>query len=166
MGAPDSLVRHRTTTLHCPVRATSAQPLRFRAGRLLEPLSSCCTRQSGAALDSPMPSDFAALTSAAVLLLTVAFAEPTVGLGSRCSAGSPDSPMAQQTVRRIIAEHVSKFPRVASLELYGPGAPNIVRWHTEQSGAPFFSTLKVLLRSLIESLTDFFSWFVLNLMHL
>jgi hypothetical protein len=31
MGAPDSPVRHRTSTVHCPVRATSAQPLGFRA---------------------------------------------------------------------------------------------------------------------------------------
>jgi hypothetical protein len=48
MGARDSPVRHRTVTVHCPVRATSAQPLGFGAGRPLEPLSSCCTGQSGA----------------------------------------------------------------------------------------------------------------------
>jgi hypothetical protein len=48
MGAPDSPVRHRTTTVHCPVCATSAQPLGFGAGRPLEPLSYCCTGQSGA----------------------------------------------------------------------------------------------------------------------
>jgi hypothetical protein len=35
-------------TVHCLVRATSAQPLGFRAGRPLEPLSSCCIGQSGA----------------------------------------------------------------------------------------------------------------------
>jgi hypothetical protein len=63
MGAPDSPVRHRTATVHCPVRATSTQPLGFRAGRPLEPLSSCCTGQSGATPDSPVPSDFCALTS-------------------------------------------------------------------------------------------------------
>jgi hypothetical protein len=30
---------------------------------------------------------------------------------------------------------------VASLELYGPGAPDTVRWHTGQSGAPDQGTL-------------------------
>jgi hypothetical protein len=46
MGAPDSPLRHRITTVHCPVCATSAQLLGFGAGRPLEPLSSCCTGQS------------------------------------------------------------------------------------------------------------------------
>jgi hypothetical protein len=31
---------------------------------------------------------------------------------------------------------------VASLELYGPGAPDTVRWHTGQSGALDQSTLR------------------------
>jgi hypothetical protein len=53
--------------VHCPVRATSAQPLGFGAGQPLEPLSSCCTRQSSATPDSPVPSDFCALTSDVVL---------------------------------------------------------------------------------------------------
>ena len=63
MDAPDSLVRHRTVIVHCPVRATPAQPLGFGAGRPLEPLSSCCIGQSGATPDSLVPSDFCALTS-------------------------------------------------------------------------------------------------------
>jgi hypothetical protein len=63
MGTPDSPVRHRTVIVHYLVHATSAQPLGFGAGRPLEPLSSCCTGQSGATLDNPVPSDFCALTS-------------------------------------------------------------------------------------------------------
>jgi hypothetical protein len=51
MGTPDSPVAHRTTTVHCPVCATSARMLGFGASRLLEPLSYSCTRQSGATLD-------------------------------------------------------------------------------------------------------------------
>jgi hypothetical protein len=54
----------------------------------------------------------------------------------------------------------SRNPRVACLEVYGPCALRIV------SGAPQISTLNVLLQFLIESLTEFLSWFVLNLMHL
>jgi hypothetical protein len=38
--------------------------------------------------------------------------------------------------------------------------------HRIVSGAPQISTLYVLLQFLIESLTEFLSWFVLNLMHL
>jgi hypothetical protein len=46
-----------------------------------------------------VPFDFAALTSVAVLLITVAFAESIVGAESRFSAGSPNSPVAHRTVR-------------------------------------------------------------------
>jgi hypothetical protein len=46
MGAPDSPVRHRTGTVPCPVRCHVTQQLGFRAGRPLEALSSCGTRQS------------------------------------------------------------------------------------------------------------------------
>jgi hypothetical protein len=34
---------------------------------------------------------------------------------------------------------------VKSLDLYGPGAPDTVRWHTGQSGAPDQGTLWFLL---------------------
>jgi hypothetical protein len=34
---------------------------------------------------------------------------------------------------------------VKSLDLYGPGAPDTVHWHTGQSGAPDQSTLGFLL---------------------
>jgi hypothetical protein len=67
MGAPDSSVRHRTVTMHCPVRATSAQPLGFGAVDRWRRLWSCCTEQSGATPDSPVPSDFYALTSVTAL---------------------------------------------------------------------------------------------------
>jgi hypothetical protein len=67
MGAPDSPVRHQTCTVPCPVRCHVIQPLGFEAGRPLEALSSSGTGQSGATPDSPVPSDFAALTSAMVL---------------------------------------------------------------------------------------------------
>jgi hypothetical protein len=72
---------------------------------------------------------------------------------SRCSAGSPDSSVAHRTVRRIIAECAFIFRRVAGWHLYDPGAPDIVRWHTRQSGAPFFSTLKSFCSFGIVSLT-------------
>jgi hypothetical protein len=74
--------------MHCPVCATSAQPLGFEAGRSLELLSSSRTGQSGALL-----------TSDVVLFIIVHLAESTVGAESRCFGGSPDSPVAHRTVR-------------------------------------------------------------------
>jgi hypothetical protein len=58
MGAPDRLVAHRTVTVHCPVRATSARLLGFGAIDCWSRLSFCCTGQSGATPDSPVTSDF------------------------------------------------------------------------------------------------------------
>jgi hypothetical protein len=47
--------------------------------------------------------------------------ELTIALGSRCTAGTPDSPVAHRIVRWIIAERLSKFSKVASLKEYDPG---------------------------------------------
>jgi hypothetical protein len=52
MGAPDSPVRHWTSTVPCLVRCHVTQPLGFGAGRLLEALSSCGTGQSDVPLTS------------------------------------------------------------------------------------------------------------------
>jgi hypothetical protein len=100
MGAPDSLVRHRTVTIHCPVRATSAQPLWFGAVDRWRCLSSSCTGQSDATPDSLVPSDFCALTSAAVLFITLALhSRPLAHRESLLrwltgqSGGTPDSPV-------------------------------------------------------------------------
>jgi hypothetical protein len=67
-------VAHRTLTVHCPVRAMSARPLGFEAIDRWSPLSFCCTGQSGATPDSPMTSNFYALTSARHCLLLYTFA--------------------------------------------------------------------------------------------
>jgi hypothetical protein len=99
MGAPDSPVRHRTDTVRCPVRRHVTQPLGFRAESTVGALSSCGTGQSGATPDSPVPSNFAALTSAAHCAALFPLSESTVARGSRCSAGTPDSSVAHRTVR-------------------------------------------------------------------
>jgi hypothetical protein len=39
-----------------------------------------------------------------------------------------------------------RFPESGWLALYGPGAPDTVRWHTGQSGASDYNTLSSLLR--------------------
>jgi hypothetical protein len=68
--------------------------------------------------------------------------QSTVALVAVAPLGAPDSPVAHRTVWWIIAERVLRNPKVTSLELYGPGAPDTVRWHTEQSGAPDQGTLQ------------------------
>jgi hypothetical protein len=65
MGALDSPVHHRTGTVRCPVRRHVTQLLGFGAKSTVGALSACGTGQSGATPDSPVPSDFAALTSTA-----------------------------------------------------------------------------------------------------
>jgi hypothetical protein len=71
--------------------------------------------------------------------------QSTVAPKNRCSAGAPDSPVTHRTVGLIIAEWRWRNPKVKSLYLYGPGAPDTVRWHTGQSGAPDQGTLQCLL---------------------
>jgi hypothetical protein len=72
MGVLDSPVRHRTVIVHCPMCSTSACPLGFGAVDRWNVLSSCCTGQSGATSNSPVTSDFCALTSATTLFTTIA----------------------------------------------------------------------------------------------
>jgi hypothetical protein len=100
MGAPDSPVRHRTITVHCPVCTTSAQPLGFGAVDRWRRLSSSCIGQSGATLESLVPSDFCALTFArhCSSLFTLhsrplARREPLLHWLIGQSGGTPDSPM-------------------------------------------------------------------------
>jgi hypothetical protein len=63
----DSPVRHQTCTVRYPVRRHVTQSLGFGARSTVGALSSCGTGQSGATPDSVVPSDFATLTSTAVL---------------------------------------------------------------------------------------------------
>jgi hypothetical protein len=48
---------------------------------------------------------------------------------SRCSAGTPDSPMNYSEV-------TSHFPEGSEFSVEFPRVPDNVRWHTGQSGAP------------------------------
>jgi hypothetical protein len=95
MGAMDNPVCHRTDTVQCPVHRHVTQPLGFGAKSTIGALSSCGTGQSGATPDSPMPSDFAALSS--FVALFTCQSRPLARV-SRYSAGAPDSPVAQRTV--------------------------------------------------------------------
>jgi hypothetical protein len=47
-----------------------------------------------------------------------------------------------------------------------PGAPDTVRWHTGQSGAPDQGSLRLSLALLIEPISWSFYWLSVNLWHL
>jgi hypothetical protein len=99
MGAPDSPVHHRTTTMHCSVRAMSTQPLGFWAVDHWRRLSSSCIGQSGATPDNPVPSDFCRGT-----VHHCSSDETTVG------AQGAVAPLANRTVRWIIVERAWQKP--------------------------------------------------------
>jgi hypothetical protein len=87
-------------------------------------------------------------------------------LCSRCSAGTPDSPVLHRIVRWIIVEWHFQKPEGGEFELIHPGAPDTVRWHTRLSGAPDQGSLRFLLLLYFWTLSWDFYWFVLNLWHL
>jgi hypothetical protein len=128
--------------VHCPVRATSAQPLGFGARRLLEPLSSCCTRQSGAIPDSPVPSDFCS------------------GIVAHCSFCRVDRWRRESLLHWLTGQSSGTLDSLVNYS--GALSSNSREWlvwsftalvHRTLSDAPSFSTLKVLLPFFIESLT-------------
>jgi hypothetical protein len=125
MGAPDSPVRHRTDTVQCPVRRHVTQPLGFGAESTVGALSSCGTGQSGAPL-----------TSTVALFI---YQSRPLRADSRCSAGSPDSPVNYSGARLCFPESGWLTP--------------VRSWCTEQSGASFLSTLKSFCSFKIVSLT-------------
>jgi hypothetical protein len=96
MGAPDSPVRHRTGPVHCPVRRHVIQPLGSRARStiggfvLLRHQTVRC--RTGQYQTVRCASDSAALTLRA-LFLYQRLLQSTVARVSRCSAGTPDSPV-------------------------------------------------------------------------
>jgi hypothetical protein len=64
--------------------------------------------------------------------------QSTVALESRCSAGAPDSPVNYSGAS-------CEKPEAEEFGVVWPGAPDTVRWHTGQSGAPDQGTLRFLL---------------------
>jgi hypothetical protein len=156
---------------HRTVRCTShvTQSLGSESFWPLEALSSSGTGQSGVAPDRHCSVSGAPPACALTLPRTVAHCSSvlqllhaTIARSSRCSAGAPDIPVARRTVRWIIAERAGWNPRVAVWTLYGPGAPNTVRWCTGQSGAPDQGTLGFFAPLYLNHIFNRY-WFVLNL---
>jgi hypothetical protein len=125
MGAPDS-----------PVRQPCHPTVRVLTVSTVGALTSWGIGQSGAAPDrhcslSGVPSG-AALTLRELSAHCSRCRRPlvlTVALGSRCSAGTPDSPVNYSGA-------ALQKPEGEEFEAIAPSAPDTVRWHTGQSGAP------------------------------
>jgi hypothetical protein len=120
MGAPDSPVRQPR---HPTVRVLTVST----AGAL----TAWPTGQSGVAPDSHY--SLSGAPSGAALTLRELCThwsrcrrplESTVALGSRCSAGTPNSPVTHRTVRWIIVERGLRNLKVKSLKSIHPGAPD------------------------------------------
>jgi hypothetical protein len=137
-GAPDSPVRHRTLS---GVPATSLGHWVPTVGAS----DNWATGQSGGAPDrSCTLSSGAALTSACACAhcsLLLFCCRRLLALCSRYSAGTPDS----------LVNYSGVAPRIPEGGKFGVGflgAPDTVRWHTEQSGAPDQGCLWVVFCSL------------------
>jgi hypothetical protein len=146
MGTLDSPMAHRTVTVHCPVRAMSARLLGLE---LLTVVTLCLFD----APNSPVTSDFAALTYVRHCSSLYTPAVDRWRAGSRCSVGSPDSPVNYSGARLA-----------NSREWLVRSCLGLV--HRRVSGAPIDSTLSYLAPNFIVPPTEFLSWFMLNLMHL
>jgi hypothetical protein len=166
MGAPDSPVRHQTGNVRCPVRRHVTQPLGFGAKSTVGALSSCGTGQSDATPDSPVPSDFAALTSAAhcaaLFLLSKSIVARWIAVARWLIGqfgGTPDSPVNYSGARL-------HFPESGWLTLirtwctgHCPVAHRTVRCARPQHIQVLFAPFE-----LVPNLNIY--WFVLNLVHL
>jgi hypothetical protein len=123
-GTPDSLVRHRTL-FGAPATSPGRWVLTVGAS------DRWATGQSGDAPDSHYslsgaPSG-AALTSArtgAYCSLLLFLCRRPLARSSRCSAGTPDSPVLHRRVRWIIAERPPRIPEGGKFGVGFPGAPD------------------------------------------
>jgi hypothetical protein len=80
------------------------------------------------------------------------FCRRPLARSSRCSAGTPDSPVPHRTLPSATPNSLVNYSGAASRipegEQFGvgvPSAPDTVRWHTGQSGAPDQGTLRLTL---------------------
>jgi hypothetical protein len=168
VGVGDDCCRmaHRTVrcaTGHCPVRQPRHPTVRVWLLELwlVGPPDSLVVHRT-VTVQCPVRLLAPALTSArAVALFTF-----TIHFCRRPLAQIVVTPLAHRTVRWIIAEWLPEFPKLSSSEWIHPGAPDIVRWHTGQSGAPDQGRLRLSFALFIWTLSWTFYWFVLNLWHL
>jgi hypothetical protein len=100
-----------------------------------------------------------ALTLRAVRTIHCSLLQSTVGAVAVTPLGTPDSPVNYSGGQ-------SQKPEGGKFGVDLPGAPDTVRWHTRQSGAPDQGNLRLSFALFIRTLSWTFYWFVLNLWHL
>jgi hypothetical protein len=150
-------------TGHCPVRQPCHPAVGFWPLELLTagPPDSPVVHRT-VTVHCPVRLLAAALTSTCAGAHCSAFivrCRRPLALCSRYSAGTPDSPVNYSGVAPIIPEG-GKFGAGF------PGAPDTVRWHIGQSGAPDLGTLRLPFALFVWTLSWSFYWFVVNLWHL
>jgi hypothetical protein len=154
-SAPDSPVRHRTLS---GAPATSAS----RWGSTVGALTCGTLGLSGGAPDRSCKLSGAPPAHALALARTVAH---WMRLQSTVAREVVVAPLAHRTVRWIIAERPLIFPKVASWassalvhRTLSGGAPDTVRWHTGQSGAPDQGAFGLFFALFVWTLSRSFYW--------
>jgi hypothetical protein len=135
-------VRHRTVrcaTGHCPVRhrTLSGAPA-TSPGHWIPTVGASVFWATGQTLFSVRCAIWLCSDSGAHCSAFNAFCRRSLARSSRCSAGTPDS----------LVNYSGAAFRIPEGEQFGvgvPGAPDTVRWHTGQSGAPDQGTLRLTL---------------------
>jgi hypothetical protein len=160
----------RCATGHYPVRQPLHQAVGFRPLELLTtgPSDSPVVHRT-VTIHCPVRLLAPALTFACAgthCSLSLFICRWPLAWSSRCSAGTPDSPVLHRTVRWIIAEWLPQIPEAGKFEWILPGAPDTVQWHTGQSGAPDQGCLRFNFAPLFWTLSFILYWFVVNLWHL
>jgi hypothetical protein len=155
-GAPDSPVRHRTLS---GAPATSAD----RWGSTVGALTCGASGLSGGAPDRSCRLSGAPTARALTLARTVAH---WMRLQTTVAREVAVAPLAHRTVRCIIAERPWNFPEGSEFSVECPGAPDTVRWHTGQSGAPDRGSFGLSFALFVWTLPWSFYWFIVNLWHL
>jgi hypothetical protein len=155
MGTPDSPAAHRTCTVQCPVRATSARLLGFRAIWPLESLSCSCTGQSGATPD--MSGDLWLLHGTvhhcSLLQSTVDAQQPLLHWLTGHVRCTSDSLVNYSRARLANSQEWLVHLRLGLV-------------HTGQCPVRHLAAHSCLAPNLIMPPSEFISWFVLNLIHL
>jgi hypothetical protein len=132
----------RCATGHCPVHQPRHQAVGFRPLELwlLGPPDSSVVHRIGP-VDCPVCLLVPALTSARAGAHCSAFIilyRRLLARSSRCSVGTPDSPVNYSGA-------TSQIPEAGKFRVDLPGAPDTVRWHIGQSGAPDQGCLRYIL---------------------
>jgi hypothetical protein len=131
-GAPDSPMRHRKLS-GAPATSPGCWVSTVRAS------DNGATGQSGGAPDrscslSGAPSG--ACSDLCARRCTVHCSIAVDRWRGRPLLRLPDYPVLHRTIRWIIAERPPRIPERGKFGVELPGAPDTVRWHTGQSGAP------------------------------